>query len=80
MKNTVMFIVFMLVVVGSLYAISGRKYSRMPADASHLGLADTTLCMECHGPGKQYPQKISHPPKPECLKCHKHKRTKKSSS
>ncbi len=78
MKSTVIFIVFVLTVLGFLYAISGRKYSQMPADANHTGVADTALCMECHGVGKQYAQKPTHPPKFECLKCHKQKRPKNS--
>jgi hypothetical protein len=76
MKSTVIFIVFVLTVLGFLYAISGKKYPQMPADANHIGVTDTTLCMSCHGPGKQYAQKATHPPKFECFKCHKQKRPK----
>jgi len=77
MKNTIMFAVFIIAVVGFLYAISGKKYPQMPADANHLGVIEIAICQECHGPGKQYPQKPAHPPKSECLKCHKQKRSKK---
>lgn len=73
MKNTVIFIVFVLAVLGLLYAISGQKYIQMPADQNHIGVTDTVLCMECHGPGRHYAQKPAHPPKFECLKCHKQK-------
>jgi hypothetical protein len=76
MKNTLIFIVFALVVVGFLFSISGKKYPQMPADANHLGMTETKICIECHGPGKQYPQKPNHPPKFECFKCHKQKRLK----
>jgi hypothetical protein len=76
MKSTLIFIVFVLVVLGFLFAISGKKYSQMPADADHLGVTDTALCMDCHGTGKPYAQKSAHPPKFECLKCHKQKRPK----
>lgn len=78
MKNTLIFIAFVLAVVGFLFSISGKKYPQMPADANHIGMTDTQLCMECHGPGKQLPQKATHPPKFECLKCHKQKRPKKT--
>jgi len=78
MKNTLIFVAFVLVVVGFLFSISGKKYPQMPADANHIGVTDTALCMECHGPGKQFPQKATHPPKSECLKCHKQKRPKKA--
>jgi hypothetical protein len=57
MKNTIMFFLFVLVVVGFLYAISGKKYPQMPVDANHLGVTEIAVCLECHGPGKIYPQK-----------------------
>ncbi len=77
MKSTVIFIVFVFAVLGFLFAISGKKYSQLPADSNHIGVADTALCMECHGIGKQYALKSTHPPKFECFKCHKQKRPKK---
>ncbi len=76
MKNSLIFALFVIAVLAFLYSISGKKYPQMPADASHLGLTETTTCLDCHGPGKQHPQKPGHPPKTECLKCHKQKRPK----
>lgn len=67
----------MLVVLGFLFSISGKKYPQMPADENHLGKTDLSACTECHGPGKILPQKPEHPPKSECFKCHKQKRPKK---
>lgn len=74
MKSTISFIIFVLVVLGLLYSISGKKYSHVPDDAAHKGITDYALCMGCHGPGKQAPLKDTHPPKYECFKCHKTKR------
>ncbi len=73
MKNTLIFIVFVLVVLGLLYAISGKRVPPplIPADAVHSGPADPPACLECHGPGKEAPRKAKHPPKQECFKCHK---------
>ena len=71
------FIIFVLVVLALFFSISGRKYPQIPADDKHKGIIDTLACIECHGPGKQYQRKPSHPPKTECFKCHKHKRVKK---
>jgi hypothetical protein len=34
--------------------------------------------MECHGPGKPAARKETHPPKDDCIKCHKVKRTRKT--
>jgi len=76
MKSTVIFIVFVFAVLGFLYAISGKKYSQLPADSSHINVTDTAPCMECHGIGKQNALKSTHPPKFDCLKCHKQKRAK----
>jgi hypothetical protein len=76
MKNTVIFMLFVLLVIGFLFSISGKKYPQMPHDANHLGVTDTSVCMGCHDAGKMHPRKPGHPPKFECLKCHKQKRKK----
>ena len=76
MKNTLIFVLFVLVVIGLLFSISGKKYPQMPADADHFGISDTTMCWGFHDMGKVYPRKATHPPKFECLKCHKQKRKK----
>ncbi|MBI5848419.1 MAG: hypothetical protein HZB31_10825 [Nitrospirae bacterium] len=76
MKSTLIFMVFVLAVLGFLYAVSGKQYSQMPADANHLGVTDIAACQECHDAGKQYARKPAHPPKFECLKCHKQKQQK----
>jgi hypothetical protein len=71
MRNTLWFVIFMLVVIGVLFSLSSKKYPPLPRDKVHAAITDTTVCFECHGPGKNYPQKPSHPPKFECMKCHK---------
>lgn len=73
MKNTLIFIVFVLVVLGLLYAISGKRVPPplIPADSRHMVTGDTAVCTGCHGPGKEAPLKAKHPPKHECFKCHK---------
>ncbi|MEW6118122.1 MAG: hypothetical protein AB1553_14680 [Nitrospirota bacterium] len=76
MKNTVIFIIFVLVIVGLLYSISGKRHARIPDDVLHrqVSATDSAACMECHGPGKAAALKPEHPPKFECHKCHKSKR------
>ncbi|MDA8078540.1 MAG: hypothetical protein M0Z79_06325 [Nitrospiraceae bacterium] len=74
MKNTVIFVVFMLVVVGFLYSISGKRYSQIPSDARHRVADEAALCMECHGQGNPDALKKEHPPKYECFTCHKRSR------
>ncbi len=76
MKNTLVFIVFVLVVLGFLYFISGKRIQPpfIPDDDAHRMVADAGACMGCHGPGKDAALKPKHPPKYECFKCHKVKK------
>ncbi len=81
MKNYFVFILFVLIIIGALYLLSGGDYSLVPADKDHAGITDYEVCMECHpmesagsnaagGPGKEISMTQSHPPKFECFKCH----------
>jgi cytochrome c553 len=78
MKNNIIFLLFILVVVGFFYSISGKKYPQIPANMAHLGITEIAACLKCHGPDGEKPRKPSHPPKDDCLKCHKKKRVKQS--
>ncbi|MHB8882219.1 MAG: c-type cytochrome [Thermodesulfovibrionales bacterium] len=78
MKNNIIFIVFILIVVGFLLSISGKKYPQIPATKAHLGITEAAACLTCHGPDGERPRKPAHPPKDDCLKCHKKKRVKPS--
>lgn len=77
MKNTLIFIAFVLVVLGLLFAISGSRAPQIQRDAIHNGLSSDAPCMECHGIGMPNARKPGHPPKDECLKCHRFKRVRK---
>jgi hypothetical protein len=70
MKSTLGFIIFALVLVGLLFFLSPKKYPPLPKDKVHVSITDASACFACHGPGKQYKLKPSHPPKFECFKCH----------
>jgi len=70
MKNMLGFVMFAVVLVGLLFTLSSKKYPRLPNDKVHAGITDVSACFACHGPGKQYKLKPSHPPKFECFKCH----------
>jgi hypothetical protein len=76
-KNTLIFIAFVIVVVGFLYAISGERAHRIPEDEMHMVIDRNEVCMGCHGPGKISERKPAHPPKDDCIKCHKTKRNRK---
>ena len=73
MRHTLIFLVFVLVVLGLLYAVSGKRVPPplIPDDGNHMVKADTAVCMGCHGAGKESPLKAKHPPKYECFTCHK---------
>ncbi len=72
MKNTLIFVVFVLVVLGLLFTVSGKRVPPplIPDDGLHA-LNDVSACMNCHGPGKSAAMRKAHPPKYECFKCHK---------
>ncbi len=76
MKNTLIFIAFVLIVLGLLYAVSGKRVPPplIPDDNLHIALNDASGCMDCHGPDKKASLRKAHPPKFECLKCHKAKK------
>jgi len=76
-KNTAVFVAFVLVVLGFLYAISGTRSPRIPEDANHAVFNNEALCLRCHRLTGEAPRKPDHPPKDECLKCHKVKRNRK---
>jgi cytochrome c553 len=78
MKNNIIFVLFILVVVGFFFSISGKKYPQIPANEAHQEITEITACMKCHGPDGVNPRKPSHPPKDDCFKCHKKKRVKQS--
>ena len=71
MKHIAMYVVFMLVVVGLLFALSGTKSPRIPDDENHMNFTVVERCRECHGPDGVAPRSDSHPPKDQCLECHK---------
>ncbi|MEJ2684109.1 MAG: hypothetical protein P8Z71_06915 [Candidatus Sulfobium sp.] len=73
MKSAIVFIVFILIVIGLLFTLSRKKFPLIPDDSFHRGIRDAAVCMECHGPGKRYEMKKTHPPKFACFKCHERK-------
>ena len=75
MKGTLVFLVFVIAVLAFLSMISGRRVPPpfIPQDNQHVVLHDPKACLECHGPDKMAPLKERHPPKRECMKCHKTK-------
>ena len=74
MKKNLSFIIFAVIVLAFLIVLSfNKKVPLVPANALHINARTNEACAECHGPGKKAPLKSNHPPKSECLVCHKTK-------
>ncbi len=75
MKSTAGFIAFGVGVVLFLFILSsGSRPPLIPEDIFHSSVISVNACTACHTPGMQAPLKDTHPPKTECLLCHKAKR------
>ena len=72
MKKNILFITVAAAVLLFLFYLStSKKVPLIPADDLHKSVATSEACGECHAPGKRAPLKESHPPKEQCLICHK---------
>ncbi len=71
MRSILGFIIFVIVVVGLLLLFPGKTYPPIPYDDLHKAAKDNEACVACHGPGKKDELKKTHPPKYDCLKCHR---------
>jgi hypothetical protein len=77
MKNTMPLILAAAVIIGVLVFLSStaKKAPYIPPDESHHSITTQEDCAACHAPGKQAPLKANHPPKEQCLICHKVKKS-----
>ncbi len=72
MKKNILFIVAAAAVLLFLFFLSSRnKVPFLPADDLHKIVTTNEACEDCHAPGKRAPLKEGHPPKEQCLVCHK---------
>ena len=61
-----------LLMVGTLALLSGAREKRyVPLDEHHPRPLVVAQCRDCHAPGKMAPQPAKHPPKEQCLLCHR---------
>lgn len=75
MKSSKGFILVAVVILLVLFFLSsGKKPPIIPADNLHQSITTDAACTECHAPGRMAPLKPSHPPKEQCLICHKVKK------
>jgi hypothetical protein len=59
-----------------VFALADRHAPFIPRDIFHALVINNSACTTCHTPGKQAPLKASHPPKDECMSCHKAKQSR----
>jgi hypothetical protein len=70
-KNTLFIAVAAVVLLFLFYLSTVKKVPRIPADELHRPATTNEACAECHAPGKRSPLKATHPPKEQCIICHK---------
>ena len=73
MKSTLWLVIVIAGIVAALFFISsgGKKVPAIPGDADHRVITTQEACLTCHAPGKKAPLRENHPPKEQCLICHK---------
>lgn len=71
-QKNVVFILGALLVIGALAWLAGERKARyVPVDDNHPRPLAVALCRDCHAPGKAAPQSAKHPPKDQCMLCHR---------
>jgi hypothetical protein len=73
-KNAVFLAAAAVILLALFFLSSNKKVPFIPADELHQNVTTNAACGECHAPGKRAPLKAAHPPKEQCLICHKTKR------
>ncbi len=73
MKGTFGLVIAAVVIVLGLFFLSstGKKPPLIPQNAAHTGITTAEGCAACHAPGRSSPLREKHPPKEQCLVCHK---------
>jgi hypothetical protein len=70
-KNLLLFAAAAAVLLLLYVLSSSKKAPAVPDDELHRNAGTNAACGECHAPGKSTPLKETHPPKEQCLICHK---------
>jgi len=78
LQKNLVFLGGALLVVCALALLSGARKTRyVPVDENHPRPLAVELCRDCHAPGKTAPQSAKHPPKEQCMLCHRDKLKKR---
>ena len=66
-----------LLMVGTLAFLAADRPTRyVPEDENHPRPLVLSACRDCHAPGKIAPQSAKHPPKEQCMLCHRDRTNK----
>lgn len=72
MKQTLSLAAIVAAILIFLFFLSSaKKAPSIPADDIHKGATTNESCAPCHAPDKQAPLKTAHPPKEQCVICHR---------
>jgi len=71
MKKHIFYLTLICLVPAILYVLSLETVVPIPPDENHLSITEEIKCFDCHGEGKEFARKKTHPPKDQCFKCHK---------
>ena len=72
LKKNLIFLAGVLLVIGILTMLSGARKTRyVPKDEHHPRPLVVEKCRDCHAPDKMSPQSAKHPPKEQCMLCHR---------
>jgi hypothetical protein len=67
-----------LLMVGTLTFLAADRTTRyVPEDEHHPRPLVVAQCRDCHAPGKMAPQLAKHPPKDQCMLCHRDRAKKR---
>jgi hypothetical protein len=70
-KSSALFIVFILLILFILWNAPPIEGPPIPNDDEHSTIEEETSCMECHIFEELLKGNNYHPPKTECLECHR---------
>lgn len=70
-KSIALFIVFILFILFFLWNAPPVEGPPIPNDDEHSNIEEETSCMECHIIEDHFKGNKYHPPKTECLECHR---------
>ncbi len=74
MKKNMFPVILIFTILAVLFFVSSQqRVPSIPYDAMHQNITSNAVCADCHRPGGKAPLKANHPPKDQCLLCHKYK-------